>query len=475
MMHYIILLAFLLLTPGCNTDQQTTNRLVQCDSCHALSQDQHHQGACSACHQGKDNAADKSAAHTQLVSFPAHPDLMSQNCAPCHQEYVDKIPQTVHFTLNNSINLFRLAYGAEEKLDKLSDVPQAPLPETGLQLADDLLRRRCFRCHPFYRGDEYPLTIHGLGCAACHLDYTDGKLVSHEFQKPSDKQCLSCHYGNYVGFDYYGRFEHDFNNEYRTPYTTREDFFRPYGVEYHQLRPDVHQQKGLICIDCHTGRQLMLGEPGVRCGSCHSLNEVKQNTSLAISQTDNGFQLLGKDGISRNLPLLKHPAHFQQAKPIACQSCHAQWAYNDTEKHFFRIDADELEKWFNLSVQGSFETERIIENNTDYDKDVLPVVMSDKLTGETSPGLWIKGFVQRRWETVRLGYDTNGILTPLRPLLDYHLTWVNEEEEVVFNSIIPRPGTELLLPYVPHTTGAAGAFYMERLEQAHAPEVLPQP
>ena len=160
----------------------------------------------------------------------------------------------MHFTLAREVNLVRKAFGAKETLSGLTQIPVADAPKDPLQLADDLLRRRCLRCHPYSSGDPYPYVNHGTGCAVCHLDFTDGAPTSHTFlATPGDKQCLQCHYGNWVGADYYGRFEHDFNTEYRTPYTTKESFTRPYGVEYHQLAPDIHQQKGMICVDCHSG------------------------------------------------------------------------------------------------------------------------------------------------------------------------------------------------------------------------------
>ncbi len=56
--------------------------------------------------------------------------------------------------------------------------------------------------------------------------------------------------------------------------------------------------------------------------------------------------------------------------------------------------------WANLTIQGSFEIETILENNNDFDKTELPGQMTDKLTGEPEPGLWYKGYTMRRWETI---------------------------------------------------------------------------
>ena len=71
----------------------------------------------------------------------------------------------------------------------------------------------------------------------------------------------------------------------------------------------------------------------------------------------------------------------------------------------------------------------------------------------------------RRWENIILGRDDQGNITTMRPVLDYFLSWIDEEETVRFdsvNSLAPNMG---LRPYVPHTTGPAGLFYKERIEQ----------
>jgi hypothetical protein len=461
------LLVLLLLLTGCNADPPPGNKLLGCADCHELQHDEHHRQDCISCHKGRTAAKDKEEAHQTLVARPAHPDTMAETCGPCHQEMVDALPESLHFTLKNSVNLFRQAFGAENDLENFYETPLSPAPETGLELADDLLRRRCFRCHLFDGGDGYPATRHGTGCAACHLRFEDGEAAAHSFSSPADTQCLSCHYGNYVGFDYYGRFEHDFNNEYRTPYTTKGAYFRPYGVEYHELRPDIHQTRGMQCIDCHSGSELMgTGVEKARCSGCHLREEVMDSTNEQLQATEEGYIFIDRKGKSHKLPLLSHPAHFSQKTAVACQACHAQWSFRDQGRHFLRTDSDDLDMWYNLPVQGSLEVERIIENNTDYDKQELPVQMADKLTGEQYPGIWIKGFTLRRWEGVQLGLDPNGTVTVVRPLLDYHLSWIDDEETTRFDAESPGEGTSLLRPYVPHTTGPAGLFYQDRLDRA---------
>ncbi len=459
-------IALIFTLSGCTTEEPKTVTQVQCIDCHTIQTDTNHQQSCISCHKGNNPASDKNNAHKGYVPHPAHPDHLAESCGPCHADITGKIFSSNHFTLYNSTNIFRKAFGAETDLGSFLDTPKKITPESKLELADDLLRRRCFRCHPYSSGDNYPAVTHGTGCASCHMVFSDGHLNSHSFQKPADDQCLSCHYGNYVGFDYYGRFEHDFNAEYRTPFTTKNKHFRPYGIEYHQLKPDIHQIRGMLCIDCHTGRELM-EDKGMKpsCKGCHKLEELQRSLPAQIENRHGLFMLHGRNGKDHIIPLMNHPAHEKQAENLTCQVCHAQWTYNDFGKHFLRSDTDDFDIWWNLSVQGSFEIETIIEHNNNFDATELPGQMTDKITGKPETGRWYKGFTTRRWENTILGRDAQGNITTMRPVLDYYLSWIDEEENVRFDSVHSDAPNMGMRPYVPHTTGPAGLFYKERIEQ----------
>lgn len=466
-------LIFLLVIFSSCTDEEKQQPVTsrRCIDCHAVHPDPKHQFSCMSCHKGNNQATDKKNAHQGYIPFPAHPDHLAQACGPCHAKIVDRIADTIHFTLSRSTNIFRKAFGATDDLAGFRQTPKKKAPTTVLELADDLLRRRCFRCHLYSSGDNYPAVAHGTGCAACHMAFIDGTPASHGWQKPGDDQCLSCHYGNYVGFDYYGRFAHDFNAEYRTPFTTKEKHFRPYGIEYHQLRPDIHQLRGMLCIDCHLGRELM--EPGGEkpsCKKCHQLETLQGSVPLHVEALQGRYILHGRGGKDHPVPVMQHPAHKELDGTIHCQVCHAQWTFNDFGRHFLRSDTDDFAMWANLSVQGDLEVETIIDNNNNFDKTELPAQMTDKLTGDQEVGLWYKGFTMRRWETPLLGRDEKGNIAVMRPILDYRLSWIDEEENVRFDSIPSQAPGMGLRPYTPHTTGPTGLFYKERLTQFLATE-----
>jgi hypothetical protein len=472
----VLLTLIVLLVSSCSQESPIIGE-SGCTGCHQVQLDTNHDFSCLTCHEGTENSDEKLKAHTNLIAQPAHPANMLKSCGSCHKKHIDSVPHSLHFTLSKSTNMFRKSFGAETTLSTFSETPVIDTPETISELADDLLRRRCFRCHLFSSGDPYPFTSRGTGCSACHLSFEDGKLSSHTFQKPTDKNCLSCHYGNYVGFDYYGRFEHDYNVEYRTPYTTSEEYFRPYGVEYHQLQPDIHQKRGMTCLDCHPGEQLMeaTSSEAPTCESCHIKDRLEEKIPKNIGRDGDDFTLTGKDGSLHPLVFLRDPAHFNQKEKISCQACHAQWTFNDSGKHFLRSDTDNYDLFENLSVQGSFELELLVTHNNDFDKEELPLIMTDKISGEQKAGLWYKGYTMRRWEEVLLGRDKNGVISTVRPLLDYRLSWIDEDDVAQFDSVPSSVSPGDLVPYVPHTTGPAGIFYQERLDAfLRSERLLPQ-
>jgi hypothetical protein len=440
-----------------------------CRRCHMIVQDKAHDFSCSICHAGKDSSNDQNDAHSGLISQPAHPVSMIQNCGRCHPDQVAGTAQSMHFTLERKVNLVRKAFGAKKSLDTLTQIPIVDAPETALQLADDMLRRRCLRCHPYSSGDPYPLVGHGTGCAACHLDFTNGTPTSHTFlATPGNKQCLQCHYGNWVGADYHGRFEHDFNEEYRTPYITKEPTTRPYGVEYHQLTPDIHQQKGLICVDCHGGAELMnsLEAKAILCQDCHLQESLEKSLPANVTKEEGKYFLHSKgDMQGHTIPLMRDPAHTASKDHISCQACHAQWAFNDTGTNLLRNDTRENDAFWRLTTQGSWEVEKILTYNLnpDYPTTLAPFML-DKINGEKKKGIWHQGYIMRRWETVQLGRDTSGRISVMRPLLDLHLSWLDEENNIRFDAIQAQSSDKGLQPYTPHTTGPAGMFYRQRLQ-----------
>lgn len=399
---------------------------------------------------------------------------MKKTCGACHPEQVKKSATALHFTMRNSINLVRTTFGARAELDSIKEIPTPESVKTSLDLADDLLRRRCLRCHVYDRGDAYPETRHGTGCAACHLNYEDGELQSHAFIKlPSDNQCLHCHYGNRVGADYYGRFERDLNREYRTPFRTDDQHPRPYGIEFHQLTPDVHQRAGMSCIDCHDGTELMgtAAKSTMTCTTCHSLNPQTHLPAGIFAKDDQVWLTTKLSNKTLRIPMPTHPAHRRYKQKIDCAVCHAQWSFQDQGTHLLRLDVDDYDAWEPLLYQGSSQVEWLLGTSLYNSDDDLPPTMPDSLSDAERQGIWLKGFEQRRWETPVIKPDSTGRLRIWRPILDLTLSHVDQEGEVIFDAVTVSSNAAKLQPYTPHTIGKAGQFFHLRLPaDIHKPQ-----
>ena len=456
----------------------TSTRPPGCQGCHPeLQLDPNHNLACTDCHRGNSEAATQGQAHTDLISKPAHPEQMQKFCGSCHARQVSQAATSLHFSARNEVNVVRAAFGAKIPLASLSKIPIPDSIVSPLDLADDLLRRRCLRCHVYSSGDGYPETVRGTGCAACHLSYGNGKMTDHAFNKsPADSQCLHCHYGNFVGADFYGRFEHDFNLEYRTPYRTNGTKNRLYGVESHQLAPDIHQQKGLACIDCHSGAELMGRHgaardkiPAITCLACHGWRKGSpiplSNLHIEANQLVLTTRLSGKKLL---VPKPIHPAHRQYEKIAHCTVCHSQWSFNDQGTHLLRTGQPDAEVWSRFTVQGSREVEEQLDNPV---ADVP--VLKDKITGTPSKSLWLKGYGLRRWENPLVGVGPDGKLQIFRPILDLHLSMIAPGKKVIFDNVGVEPVRQRYRPYIPHTVGKAGAFFSERLKPNLPTETKP--
>ncbi len=478
MMHYkyFLILLLVILLNGCREEQtpppvqadipKATKAVREpgCANCHTdIVVDDRHAFACTDCHHGNNAVTEKTEAHLNLVARPADPENMAITCGKCHPEQVQNCADSLHFTLRKAINLTRTHFGAETTVQSLTQIPQSEEnPE--LALVDDMLRRRCLRCHVYSSGDDYAYITRGTGCSACHLQFSGGSLQNHTFIKsPSDVQCISCHYANHVGSDYYGQYEHDFNWEYRTPYTTSEPFIRPYGVEVHDLVPDIHQQKGLICIDCHSGNNLKKKTRKITCATCHGWKPgMPKPAGKNLTIIENALVLTDKSGQTHVTPLMHHPAHAKYGKEVACQVCHGQWGFNDAATYLLRSETDDFDAMERLTVQSSSWVETLLEHNLNSDEDEIDPEMADGITGRFKPGIWYMGYGQRRWENMIIDRDTDGIIKVFRPILDLHLSAVDANENLLFDNLTGHGSG--LLPYTPHTTGPAGLFYLNRFQ-----------
>jgi len=450
-----------------------------CRRCHAVSIDKAHDFDCCTCHWGKADGRDMAQAHEGLVARPAAPDSMADVCGKCHESHVSNAAVSSHFTLRHEIGfVWKAFFPDSEKVPLPGALRMEEYPWSLQGLVADMLRKRCLRCHVWYGGDSYRGIRRGEGCAACHMDMGSGAVpLDHRFRRTvADRRCLSCHYGNFTGWDYYGRFEKDFPSDFRAPLKQGRHITRPYGVEWLDMKPDVHRRKGMLCADCH------------RHGPCQEQETQKETTCLSCHSVV-------------SLPAFT-PGHSAEGiRLVSCTVCHAVWAPLDTGRSLMRLDTPDYEEWLRLSVQGSSEVEELCRDESMRAFESWgPAFTTDKINGRSMPGMWLEGFTARRFWPVIIAETADGRLINVRPLLDLSLSYLDGKDMIMADNIGPQaeipvcrdgkgcirrvaseflPGTsfisllepELLekpglwLEFTPHTVGSADAFRTQKVAQ----------
>ncbi len=322
------------------------------------------QNSCIICHGGNPATKHKSKAHKGTLHYflnhegpkefypaPGSPWINQNTCGMCHKEQVAAQMNSLMMTEQGKIHGVLYSFGGLEgykhnmanydvknpsdpharlgtkvyqeymqKLAKLNpqvypkankEIPKAPTAEeatTHPELAAyTYLRNQCLRCHTGGKGRQKRGDYRGIGCASCHIPYSNnglyeggdktiphnkaGHLLVHEIQASRDsvvhvndinytgiptKTCSTCHNrGKRIGVSYEGLME--------TNYDPTFDKFgnaqpKLHTKHYIHLKEDVHRKYGMLCQDCHTTRDLhgdgfisgaTLAPVEIECQDCH--------------------------------------------------------------------------------------------------------------------------------------------------------------------------------------------------------------
>lgn len=435
-------LALGLVSACSNPEARSPLTRTGCLACHKVDIDPPHDIGCTTCHKGNEAAKTINGAHQGLIARPSGPGRMAEACGRCHKDNVASAEASSHFTLRDEIGTLWGAFFPEDRTPSIKDLANMGPPGTERGIVADLLRRRCLLCHVYYEGDDYAGVRRGTGCAACHLPIKARAClkgrIDHRFKRQvSDENCLACHYGNFVGWDYHGRFEKDFEEDFRAPLVKGRHIPRPYGVEWHDMAQDIHRQYGMACTACHIKGPCQKGIPG---------KEGETETISCIECHNTGG---GGKGAPMDPAIIGH--REGDLGRVSCDACHALWGFYDKGRSLVLQESPIFDDWTYLAVQGSSEIEKAVTDHNSGKADTITMI--DKFTGQARLGLWFQVFSERRWWPVVLGEDRDGRLRVMRPLLDISISYVNARGDAVFDNL--RPKGQLLVPYAPHTIGRA--------------------
>ncbi|MHB8789482.1 MAG: hypothetical protein ACYDBT_06335 [Desulfobulbaceae bacterium] len=378
----------------------TAGFVEMCLSCHTEEKlDTAHDAkliGCSPCHLGNAMTVDKEKAHQGMVLNPGDLRVVERTCGieGCHPADPHKVKNSLMAT-NRGILATLLHYWGEADTQNGDYSVEQLLASGETSLALDYFRKMCATCHLWkqkYDTPDAPIFFQekGGGCSACHFvlpdgaslttttsfantDYVPGidKKKPHPLiiKKIPEENCIRCHNrSGRIGLSYTGIYEAE---GYGTPYEQGGPSTKQLAGDrfYLELAEDVHHQKGMSCIDCHTRDEIMGDgtryahyeeQLEISCEMCHSENPgtTRKNKQVNnIVKKEERFILVGKnDGKERPLNLPKpdvctYPGH----KRLTCESCHSTWVpqcygchvkRDDRETHLDKLTLEETEGWW---------------------------------------------------------------------------------------------------------------------------------
>ncbi len=358
--------------------------------------------------------------------------LSANDCIKCHSNKMQRCKTDVHFTLKKAINTTRKTFGIKDSNVTLQTLPEAPKTiKEPKDLVDDLLRRKCLRCHLTSQTVNPTKNL----CLACHNPHSN-QADSYK-AKPSQEKCLKCHNGEFIGTDYLGKFPHDYDKSYRSPidkngyYPESKD-----GIDYHFLAEDIHHKKGFTCLTCHNKNN---GNNWLKpkCSACH------QN----LSQSN----------------------HKSYHKRVSCTACHATWMVNSYNLNIFRDDTPNYKQWKRLTKQFDPKLEEFLVNALKA-KIPPPPKMTDYLDNREKDGIWYSGWRFKRWENSLLVNSKEGKIELAKPMFQYRLSYRDKNGTMVFDNVSKAKGKkmEAFLVKHPHTITKKS----KSCEQCHANTIL---
>ncbi|PHR55353.1 MAG: cytochrome C [Arcobacter sp.] len=323
---------------------------------------------CIVCHGGNPKTKNKVRAHAGTVKYflshkgpkeyypaPASPWINEHTCGMCHKEQVgaqaNSLMQTEQGKIQGTLWGFggkngykhdigtystknptdphkRLGTDAYRKyMEELSDkepnvfpkeMKMLPAAPTAEEVEKDptlavytYLRQDCLRCHTGSKGRQKRGDFRGIGCASCHIPYSNaglyegadksiskkpGHLLVHSIQSSRDvkvkvheveysgvpvETCTTCHNrGKRIGVSYQGLMETAYNATW-----DEEGNGQPklHTKRYLHMKSDIHYQKGMLCQDCHTSNELhgdgflsgtTLAPVEIECQDCHGTTKA---------------------------------------------------------------------------------------------------------------------------------------------------------------------------------------------------------
>lgn len=231
---------------------------------------------CTACHLGNPFSLNKEWSHQRMIKIPGQLQDADLTCgtADCHPREVTNVHQSIMTTASGLISVDKVLFGESNTFDTLFHIT-----ELGYSAAEKHLRDLCASCHlGNIKKEAGPIhqRSRGGGCLACHLNYSGAQTDSlHQYLAankntgehfltlhPSidiqidNNHCFGCHSRS-------GRISTSYEGWHETQLDRKDvDNNEIYRIledkrVFTKVQADIHHEKGMLCIDCHTSHEVM--------------------------------------------------------------------------------------------------------------------------------------------------------------------------------------------------------------------------
>ena len=284
---------------------------------------------CASCHGGNVHSLDARRAHAGMILVPGNLADASRTCgqAACHVTIIPRIERSIMTTFAGVIDVDRRVFG--EQTPAASSPPH--VRTLGASAADTHLRQLCASCHLGQTKAEWGAiseSSRGGGCNACHLVYdsTATRQLAAYRATPLQKRtavpqrhpalsiaidnshCFGCHSRsgristNYDGWHELREAPPAAALAADTARATRQYRLLDDGRYLTRVTPDVHQARGMDCIDCHTANEVMgkgdvvahaRDQVQIRCEDCHARRVPSMAPATADAESHKLMALRG--------------------------------------------------------------------------------------------------------------------------------------------------------------------------------------
>jgi len=285
---------------------------------------------CASCHGGNVESLVADQAHAGMIRIPGNLADAPRTCGQsmCHSAVIPRVNRSIMTTFAGVIEVDRRVFG--EPSASSSSPPH--VSTLGSSAADTHLRQLCASCHlgqPKTEWGAISEASRGGGCNACHLAYDTAasrQLASWLATSPKartgiplrhpaltiaavdNSRCFGCHSRSArISTNYEGWHELKDPPSAAALATDDKSPSRQYrllddGRYFTRVTPDVHQSRGMDCIDCHAPGEVMgtgdavahaRNQVQIRCADCHAPRLASIPPSHGDAETNSLIGLRG--------------------------------------------------------------------------------------------------------------------------------------------------------------------------------------